>query len=178
MSGQLPRLEGLAVPDKYDRRPLRSRLRDRRPGARGRPRERDRRDLPRAGTGRRTRVRHPQPHDRGVPAADLGGGVRPPDLAPGVPRVRAVRHAGGAGGAAGPERPRGAGDEGGSPADGRSQRELHRLGAADAMTPPPRWTEAVVAAGAVPPGYLPEGGTGRCDSLEPAGAELVEGAAL
>src|SRR3989449_10070421 len=142
------------------------------------PRERDRRDLPRAGTGRRTRVRHPQPHDRGVPAADLGGGVRPPDLAPGYPRVRAVRHAGGACGAAGPERSRGAGDEGVSPADGRSQRELHRLGAADAMTPPRRWTEAIVAAGAVRAAYVPEASTGRSDALEPAGAELVEGAAL
>ena len=46
------------------------------------------------------------------------------------------------------------------------------------MTPPRRWTEAIVAAGAVRAAYVPEASTGRSDALEPAGAELVEGAAL
>src|SRR5213594_2998896 len=46
------------------------------------------------------------------------------------------------------------------------------------MTPPRRWTEAIVAAGAVRAAYVPEASTGRSDALEPTGAELVEGAAL
>src|SRR2546426_5137311 len=46
------------------------------------------------------------------------------------------------------------------------------------MTPPRRWTEAIVAAGAVRAAYVPEASTVRGDALGPTGAELVEGAAL
>src|SRR5256885_15157890 len=46
------------------------------------------------------------------------------------------------------------------------------------MTPPRRWTEAIVAAGAVRAAYVPDASTGRSDALEPTGAELVEGVAL
>src|SRR2546428_301656 len=46
------------------------------------------------------------------------------------------------------------------------------------MTPRRRWTEAIVAAGAVRAAYVPDASTGRSEALEPTGAELVEGAAL
>src|SRR5436309_2126261 len=40
------------------------------------------------------------------------------------------------------------------------------------MTPPRRWTEAIVAAGAVRAAYVPEASTGRSDALEPTAADL------
>src|SRR5256712_9920291 len=46
------------------------------------------------------------------------------------------------------------------------------------MTPRRRWTEAIVAAGAVRAAYVPDASTGGRQALGPAGAELVEGAAL
>jgi len=46
------------------------------------------------------------------------------------------------------------------------------------MTPRQRWTEAIVAAGAVRAAYVPDASMGHSDALGPTGAELVEGAAL
>ena len=46
------------------------------------------------------------------------------------------------------------------------------------MTPPARWKDVMVAAGAVPASHVPEESLGRADLTEVAGAELVEDAEL
>jgi len=52
------------------------------------------------------------------------------------------------------------------------------LGLEDPLTQPARWTDAMVAAGAVPASHVPEESLGRTDLTEVAGAELVEDAEL
>src|SRR2546426_6468695 len=129
-----------------------------------------------------TLFRSPQPHNRRVPPARLGRGIRAAYHARGVPRLQALHHARRADRGPGRERHDRAGDEGGGAcrrrrrprAHGRLERHLPRLGAADAPSVTRSWLDAIVAAGAVPASHVPEASVGRTDVAEFTGADPVE----
>src|SRR5207248_2693689 len=101
----------------------------------------------------------------------------------GIARLRALHHAGRAHRWPAAQRHGGAGDERDRPggrrdrpsgAHRRPHRHLPRLGAADPLTVPSSWVDAILAAGAVPASYVPDASAGRTDLEGFTGADGVE----